>query len=63
MRVVALHEQQQSASQIAFVLQCSEHLVGEHLALYQQCDQPAQRTRLAEQLQRLQASAGKKGGL
>lgn len=63
-RVVALHEQQQqSAKEIAFLLQCSERLIEEHLALYQQLEQPAQRTRLAEQLRRLQASAEKKGGL
>lgn len=62
-RVVALHEQQQSASQIAFLLQCSERLIEEHLVLYQQLDQPAQRSRLAEQLHRLQASEEKKGGL
>jgi DNA-binding Lrp family transcriptional regulator len=61
-RVVALYQQQQSASQSAFVLQCSERLVEEHLALYQQLEQPAQRNRLAEQLQRLQASTEKKGG-
>lgn len=62
-RVVALHEQQQqSAKEIAFLLQCSEALIAEHLALYGQIEHPAQRQRLAEQLRRLQASAEKKGG-
>jgi DNA-binding Lrp family transcriptional regulator len=63
-RVVALHEQQeQAASQIAFLLQCSRRLVEEHLLLYQQLCEPAQRQRLHEQLQRLQQSEAKKGGL
>lgn len=63
-RVVALQEEQkQSASQIAFLLQCSIRLVEEHLALYQQLDEPAQRSRLTAQLRRLQTSDGKKGGL
>jgi DNA-binding transcriptional regulator YhcF (GntR family) len=63
-RVVALHEQeQQSSSQIAFLLQCSVRLVEEHLLIYQQLSEPAQRQRLQEQLQRLQAREAKKGAL
>jgi DNA-binding transcriptional regulator YhcF (GntR family) len=63
-RVVALHEQeQQSTRQIAFLLQCSVRLVEEHLLVYQQASEPAQRQRLNEQLHRLQASETKKGGL
>ena len=63
-RVVALHEQeQQRSSQIAFLLQWSVRLVAEHLLVYQQLSEPAQRQRLSEQLQRLQAREAKKGGL
>jgi hypothetical protein len=51
-------------SQIAFVLQISEYLVGEYLALYRQYDTIEYQARLTEQIDRLRkAPSAKKGAL
>lgn len=67
-RVVHLHRQGFSDSQIAQLLGISEALVQEYLAVYHDNDTPQCRQRLAEQLQRLidgpaSLSAPKKGDL
>jgi len=67
-RVMELHRQGFSEGQISLLLQVSVPLVQEYVAVYQQHDAPADRERLAEQLQRLgRASATlqepQKGGL
>jgi DNA-binding Lrp family transcriptional regulator len=63
-RVVDLHQQSMPESQIAFVLQVSNYLVGEYLALYRQHDTVEYRTRLTEQIERLRrAPSAKKGAL
>jgi DNA-binding Lrp family transcriptional regulator len=63
-RVVDLHQQGMPESQIAFVLQISDYLVGEYLALYHQHDTVEYQTRLTEQIERLRrAPRGKKGAL
>jgi DNA-binding Lrp family transcriptional regulator len=63
-RVVDLHQQGMPESQIAFVLQISDYLVGEYLALYRQHDTVEYQARLTEQIERLRrAPRGKKGAL
>jgi hypothetical protein len=63
-RVVDLHQQDLPESQIAFVLQVSNYLVGEYLALYHQYDTVEYRARLTEQIERLRrAPSEKKGAL
>jgi transcription initiation factor IIE alpha subunit len=67
-RVVHLHRQGFSNSQIAQLLGISEALVEEYLAVYHDNDTPECRKRLDEQLQRLidgpaRLSAAAKGGL
>jgi DNA-binding Lrp family transcriptional regulator len=63
-RVVDLHRQGMPESQIAFVLQVSDYLVGEYLALYHQYDTDEYQARLTEQIDRLRrAPSGKKGAL
>jgi hypothetical protein len=63
-RVVDLHQQGMPDSQIAFVLQISEYLVGEYLALYRQYDTIEYQARLTEQIDRLRkAPSAKKGAL
>jgi len=63
-RVVDLHQQGMPESQIAFVLQISEYLVGEYLALYREHDTTEYQARLTEQIDRLRrAPSGKKGAL
>jgi DNA-binding CsgD family transcriptional regulator len=52
-RVVHLSHQSFSQEQIALLLQISQPLVKEYLAVYRQHDAPAYRERLADQLQRL----------
>jgi hypothetical protein len=63
-RVVDLHQQGMLESQIAFVLQISDYLVGEYLALYRQHDTVEYQARLTEQIERLRrAPTPKKGAL
>ncbi len=67
-RIVELHEQGFSLNQIAHLVEHSESLVQEYLAVYHQNDAPECRERLAEQLTRLGKAAGhsnepKKGAL
>lgn len=66
MRIVELHEQDFSLSQIARLVEHSESLVQEYLAVYHQNDSPECRERLTEQLTRLGKAAGRssepKGG-
>jgi DNA-binding Lrp family transcriptional regulator len=63
-RVVDLHQQGLPESQIAFILQLSDYLVGEYLALYHQYDTVEYQTRLTEQIERLRrAPCEKKGAL
>ena len=63
-RVVDLHQQGMLESQIAFVLQISDYLVGEYLALYRQHDTFEYQARLTEQIERLRrAPSEKKGAL
>jgi DNA-binding Lrp family transcriptional regulator len=63
-RVVDLHQQGMPESQIAFVLQISNYLVGEYLALYRQHDATEYQARLTEQIERLRrAPSEKKGAL
>ena len=52
-RVVHLYQQSFSQDQIALLLQISQPLVKEYLAVYRQHDAPTYRERLAAQLQRL----------
>jgi DNA-binding CsgD family transcriptional regulator len=52
-RVVHLYHQRFSQDQIALLLQISQPLVKEYLAVYRQHDAPQYRERLAAQLQRL----------
>jgi hypothetical protein len=66
-RVVELHDQGFSLSQIAHLVQSGEALIQEYLAVYAQNDAPDCRERLAEQLTRLRKAAAtpegvKKGG-
>ena len=63
-RVVDLHQQGMPESQIAFVLQISDYLVGEYLALYRQQNTVEYQARLTEQIERLRrAPREKKGAL
>lgn len=63
-RVVDLHGQGFSESEIALVLNISAYLVGEYLAIYHQHDSPECRARLTEQIERLgKAPKAKKGAL
>lgn len=67
-RIVELHEQGFSLNQIARLVEHSEALVQEYLAVYHQNDSSACRERLAEQLTRLRQADGhsiepKKGAL
>ena len=63
-RVVDLHQQGMPESQIAFVLQSSDYLVGEYLALYRQHNTVEYQARLTEQIERLRrAPSEKKGAL
>ena len=52
-RVVHLDQRRFSQDQIALLLQISQPLVKEYLAVYHQHDAPEYRERLAAQLQRL----------
>jgi predicted transcriptional regulator len=52
-RVMQLQERGMSRVEIALLLQVSQPLVAEYLAIHQQHDTPFARQRLAEQLQRL----------
>jgi biotin operon repressor len=52
-RVVQLHEQGLPGNEIVLLLQMSQPLVREYLALYEVHDSPLARQRLTEQLQRL----------
>ena len=61
-RVVDLHQQGMPESQIAFVLQISNYLVGEYLALYRQHDTVEYQARLKEQIERLRRAPGAKKG-
>jgi hypothetical protein len=61
-RVADLYQQEMPESQIAFVLQISEYLVGEYLALYHQYDTVEYRARLTEQIERLRRAPGEKKG-
>ena len=67
-RIVELHEQGFSLNQIARLVEHSEALVQEYLAVYHQNDSPECRERLTEQLTRLRKADGrsiepKKGAL
>lgn len=63
-RVVDLHRQGFSESDIALILDRSLYLVGEYLAIYRQHDSPECRARLTEQIERLRrASKAKRGAL
>jgi len=53
-RVIALYQQGLSVGQVAHLSQCSQALVSEYLALYEQEDDPVCRQRLHEQIDRLQ---------
>jgi hypothetical protein len=53
-RVIALYQQELSVGQVAHLSQCSQALVGEYLALYEQENDPVCRQRLHEQINRLQ---------
>jgi hypothetical protein len=57
-RVVELYEQAFSVGQIARLVEHSQALVQEYLAVYHQNDSPACRERLAEHLTRLSKAAG-----
>lgn len=57
-RIVELHEQGFSLSQIARLVEHSEALVQEYLAVYHQNDSAEYRERLTEQLVRLSKAAG-----
>jgi biotin operon repressor len=62
-RVIELHQQQFSQSQISLLLQSGPALIREYLAVYEQNDSPECRQRLGEQLARLSgAAAVKRGG-
>lgn len=54
LRVVELHREGFESSQIAHLVQSGEALVREYLTVYEENDSPACRTRLEEQLERLQ---------
>ncbi len=58
-RIVELHEQGFSLNQIGRLVEHSETLVQEYLAVYHQNDSPACRERLAEQLTRFGKAAGR----
>jgi len=58
-RIVELHEQGFSLNQIAHLVEHSETLVQEYLAVYQQNDSPECWERLVEQLTRLGKAAGR----
>ena len=67
-RVMALHQQGFSVGQVAHLSQCSQRLVSEYLALYEQEDDPLSRQRLDEQIARLQRvhqsdTMGKRGAV
>ena len=64
-RVVNLHQQHFSLQEIGLLLQISQPLLKEYLAVYEQYDTPFCRQRLQEQLARLTGHAGqpKKGVL
>jgi hypothetical protein len=63
-RVADLHRQGVPESEIAFVLQMSDYLVGEYLAVYRQHETSEYQTRLTEQIKRLRrAPSEKKGAL
>ncbi len=59
-RVVDLHQQGMPESQIAFVLQISNYLVGEYLGLYRQHDATEYQARLTEQIERLRRAPSEK---
>jgi hypothetical protein len=58
LRVVELHRQAFTLSQIAHLVQSGEALVRDYLAVYDHNDTPECRTRLEEQLQRFQNGDG-----
>jgi hypothetical protein len=64
-RVINLHQKEMTISEISLLLQMSDYLVKEYLAIYTDHDTPFCRQRLAEQLNRLTNSdhEPKKGGL
>ena len=62
-RVIDLHQQGFSESQISMLLQIGEALVKEYQAVYQSHDQLESRERLQEQLSRLKGQAGGKKGV
>jgi len=64
-RVLNLHQQGFSPTEIGLLLQVSQPLLKEYLAVYEQHDSPFCRQRLQEQLTRLTGNSGqpKKGGL
>ncbi len=62
-RVIELHLQDFSQSQIALLLQIGRPLVQEYLAVYQQNDNPEYRQRLQEQLERLGGHSEPKKGV
>jgi len=54
LRLVVLHRQGKTASEIAFVTQSSPKLVKDYLAVYEKCQQnPAQQEKLAEEFERV----------
>lgn len=64
-RVVNLHQQHFDPAEISLLLQVSQPLLTEYLAVYQQYDSPFCRQRLQEQLTRLTGHSvqSKKGGI
>lgn len=65
LRVVSLHRQGLTASEMAFLVGASEKLVRDYLALYEQAQgQPHQAAKLAEELERVRGlnPAAEKGG-
>lgn len=66
LRVVALHRQERPASEIAFLVNVSERLVTDYLAVYAQVkEQPTRLAKLEEEMLRVAslAEAAKKGAL
>lgn len=58
LRVVELHQAGFANSEVAHLTQCGVALIDEYLAVYDACDDTVSRTRLDEQLARVQRSTG-----
>jgi hypothetical protein len=60
LRVMELHQAGFASSEVAHLTQCGMALIDEYLAVYQACDDAVSRSRLAEQLDRVQRPTAKK---